>query len=412
MTDVETLPEEIAVQALKAKAERSERSWRINSWTGEFRDPAMERAYLEKNQLSIARQMRGALAVWAGLVLVFLLADLEALIGSASFWSSAAIRFGVVAVLVFFSWQIKRKPMLATQARWISLLEVMGMTCFLAVYVFRPEVAHWAFTLTLIMLVTTFVYIPNRIPAILGVTTYMGVSTVIMLYHVDSLAPSQIVGISIVTLMPIGLGWGTAARTQILQRRQFALWQQAQEVNATLSREIEERARLQAALVQQATTDALTGLNNRRQYESLFQYELNRSLRTGQPLTLCIIDLDHFKQINDTWGHSTGDEVLKRVGQLCRDSFRATDILGRLGGEEFVALLPETDLSAALLVAQRFVDKLAASTISEEVPQLRVTATVGVAQLGDERRLDLLLQRADKALYAGKNAGRNQVVAG
>lgn len=412
MTDVESLPDAVATQALEMEAGGIDPRWRINGWTGEFRDPDRERAYLEKNQHAIARQMRVALAVWAALVLMFLLTDLESLIDSSSFWSSVVIRLSIVAVLLFFSWQIKRRPMLATQARWISALEVVGMTGFLAVYLVRPEVSHWAFTLTLIMLITTFVYIPNRIPAILAVTSYMGVSTVVMLYHVDSLAPSQIVSIAIVTLMPIGLGWGTAARTQILQRTQFALWQQAQEVNATLSREVEERSRLQAALVHQATTDALTGLNNRRQYESLFQYELNRSLRGGQPLTLCIIDLDHFKQINDTWGHAVGDEVLKRVGQLCRDSFRATDILGRLGGEEFVALLPETDLPAAMVVAQRFVDKLAATTISKEVPQLRVTATVGVAQRGDENHLDALLQRADQALYQGKNAGRNRVVTG
>lgn len=412
MTDVETLPDEVAVRASKVQSESLERRWRINSWTGEFRDPASERAYLEKSQHAIARQMRVALAVWAALVLVFLLADLESMVDSASFWASAAIRLSMVAVLALFAWQIKRRPMLATQARWISALEVIGMTAFLAVYLFRPEVSHWAFTLTLIMLVTAFVYIPNRIPAILAVTSYMGVSTVVMLYHVDSLAPSQIVSISIVTLMPIGLGWGTAARTQILQRTQFALWQQAQEVNATLSREIEERARLQAALMHQATTDALTGLNNRRQYEALFQHELNRSLRTGQPLSVCIIDLDHFKQINDTWGHSTGDEVLKRVGQLCQESFRGTDILGRFGGEEFVALLPDTDLPTALMVAQRFVDKLASTTVSEAAAELRITATVGVAQRDGEKRLDPLLQRADKALYVGKNAGRNQVVAG
>lgn len=412
MTDIESLPDAVATQALEMEAGGIDPRWKINGWTGEFRDPDRERAYLEKNQHTIARQMRLAVTVWAALVLLFLLADLESIIDNASFMISAAVRLGMVAVLLFFAWQLKRRPMLATQARWISALEVIGMTAFLAIYPLRPELSHWAFTLTLIMLVTTFVYIPNRIPAILAVTSYMGVSTVAILYHVDSLVPSQLVSISIVTLMPIGLGWGTAARTQVLQRTQFALWQQAQEVNATLSREVEQRSRLQAELVHQATTDALTGLNNRRQYESLFQYELNRTLRTGQPLTLCIIDLDHFKQINDTWGHSAGDEVLKRVGQLCRDSFRATDILGRLGGEEFVALLPETDLPTAMMVAQRFVDKLAAITVSEEVPQLRVTATVGVAQRGNENRLDPLLQRADKALYEGKNAGRNQVVTG
>ncbi|MEH6386794.1 MAG: GGDEF domain-containing protein [Pseudomonas profundi] len=412
MTDVETMPDEVAVRALKVEAGQAARRWRISGWTGEFRDPEQERAYLDKHQRTIARQLRIALAVWAGLLLLFILPDFESLGNTPGFWISVAIRLSVISVLAFFAWQVKRKPVLATQARWISCLEVAGMTVFLLVYPLRPELSSWAFTLTLIILISVFVYVPSRVPAMLLVTLYMALSTLCMIHYVAPKTPIELFALFVVTLMPIGLGWGTAMRTQVLQRRQFALWQQAQEVNVALSREIEERSRLQAALVHQATTDALTGLNNRRQYEALFQYELNRSLRSGQPLCLCIIDLDHFKQINDTCGHATGDDVLKRIGQLCRDSFRATDILGRLGGEEFVALLPETDLPTALVVAQRFVDKLATTTISEAIPELKITATVGLAQRDNESHLDAILQRADKALYTGKNAGRNQVVAG
>jgi diguanylate cyclase len=199
----------------------------------------------------------------------------------------------------------------------------------------------------------------------------------------------------------------------VLQRKQYSMWRKAEGYNESLSHEMEERARLQDALMVQATTDPLTGLNNRRQYERLFGQEIARADRKKHQLALCIIDLDHFKQVNDTWGHSAGDKVLKAVAELCRANFRTIDIIGRLGGEEFVVLLPDTDLATALHIAGRVLQRLADTPISIGDQAIHLTATAGVVERQpDEMTLESLVQRADAAMYRGKKAGRNQVVAG
>lgn len=405
-------------EALSAKemprlAPESVSSWRISSWSGEFLDRTVEQEYLRKHSQLIARQLRIALVIWAVLLLLFAIPDYQALGTTPTFWASLAIR-GMTCVLIgALALFISLSPVRATEARWISALEVVAISLFMFIYVLRPDIASWTVTLTMIMLISLFIYLPNRVPAMLGVALYMAGATVLAIDYVRPKSPAEMLGIFLLLLVPIGIGWAAALRTQVLQRKQYALWRQAQEANEALGKEMDKRARLQEALVRQATTDPLTGLNNRRQYEELFTKELARAQRKGTALALCIIDLDHFKQVNDTWGHSAGDQVLRNVAQLCRDNFRTIDILGRLGGEEFVVLLPDTDLATAGHIARRFIETLAATPIALGDANMRVTATVGVVERrADEDQLESLVQRADKALYEGKHAGRNRVVVG
>lgn len=387
--------------------------WKISSWSGEFVDRQAELDYLHKHSPLIARQLLTALAIWAILMLLFAIPDYQALGPTPAFWTSLAIR-GVTCLLIgALALFVARNPVRATEARWITLLELAAISLFMIMYRLRPDIAAWIVTLTLIMLISLFIYLPNRVPAILGVALYMAVATVAAVHYVSPKAPAEMAAIFLLLLVPIGMGWAAALRTQILQRQQYALWRQAQQANEALNREMQERARLQEELVKQATTDPLTGLNNRRQYETLFATELARAQRKGNALALCIIDLDHFKQVNDTWGHSAGDQVLRSVAQLCRDNFRTIDILGRLGGEEFVVLLPDTDLATAAHIGRRFIETLKASPIVIGEQTIHITATVGVVERrADEDQLEALVQRADKALYEGKHAGRSRVVAG
>lgn len=388
-------------------------SWRISSWSGEFLNRQVEREYLFKHHRLIARQLFTALFIWAVLLLLFAITDYQALGASPLFWSSLAVRGATCLLIGALALVIARNPIRATQARWITSLEILAITLFMLIYPFRPEIASWIVMLTLIMLISLFIYLPNRVPAVVCVALYMAVLTVFAIDYIGDRSAGELVGLFLLLLVPIGMGWASALRTQVLQRKQYALWRESQQINEALGREIEERTRLQEALVKQATTDPLTGLNNRRQYESLFTMELARSQRKDNALSLCIIDLDHFKQINDSWGHSAGDAVLKRVAQLCQENFRTIDILGRLGGEEFVVLLPDTDLSTSVHIARRFVDTLAATPILIGEETIRVTATVGVVERqAGEDQLESLVQRADKALYEGKHGGRNQVRTG
>ncbi|RKZ09084.1 hypothetical protein DRQ25_07465 [Candidatus Fermentibacteria bacterium] len=159
-----------------------------------------------------------------------------------------------------------------------------------------------------------------------------------------------------------------------------------------------------------ASTDYLTGLNNRRHFFELAEQEIQGAHRYKRFISAIMLDVDNFKKINDTYGHTIGDQVLKDVAECCRQTMRKVDVLGRYGGEEFAVLLPESDLSAACRAAERLRQRIALNVIDTESGTVRVTASFGVATLGDDRStLGALLIGADRALYAAKRNGRNQV---
>ncbi len=164
-----------------------------------------------------------------------------------------------------------------------------------------------------------------------------------------------------------------------------------------------------------AVTDALTGLRNRRFFEEVLALEGARARRSGAPLGLVVIDLDHFKRINDTWGHPGGDAVLTATAQRLAGAVRAGDVLARYGGEEFVAVLPGADLDATLAVAERCRSAIGGSPVP--LPgagaAVAVTASLGVAVLPDHAvEVEALVRHADQALYLAKRLGRNQVRSG
>lgn len=160
-------------------------------------------------------------------------------------------------------------------------------------------------------------------------------------------------------------------------------------------------------LVAMATTDPLTGLSNRRTFQARLGEEAARARRSGRPLSLVMVDLDHFKAVNDTYGHQAGDEVLREMAARLRAVSREGDIVARFGGEEMAWLLPEAEAGAALEAAERLRRRIG----GEEVPGVgRVTASLGVAQLDDGGPGDLV-RRADLALYRAKEGGRDACVA-
>jgi len=153
-------------------------------------------------------------------------------------------------------------------------------------------------------------------------------------------------------------------------------------------------------------TDPLTGISNRRKIESALKSEVERSSRTGNPLAVIMIDIDHFKQFNDTHGHETGDRILKEFAETINRSIRAIDIAGRLGGEEFLVVCPETGIAGAFMVAEKLRD--AVESMQIECVE-RVTASFGCAALIQGEDWNSLISRSDKALYVAKEHGRNRV---
>ena len=175
--------------------------------------------------------------------------------------------------------------------------------------------------------------------------------------------------------------------------------------------DITERKALQLTIERQAQVDYLTGLSNRRHFIDEGEAELARAIRYKKPLSLMMLDIDFFKLVNDTYGHKTGDFVLQRISGLFKEALREIDIIGRLGGEEFAILLPETDLDKAIEVAERVRELIESSEIALEIGlPLHATVSIGVTTLmNSEINIDMLLHQADQALYESKKTGRNKV---
>jgi diguanylate cyclase (GGDEF)-like protein/PAS domain S-box-containing protein len=177
--------------------------------------------------------------------------------------------------------------------------------------------------------------------------------------------------------------------------------------------DITERKNLELELEKNAKTDFLTGLVNRRHFMDLANKEHQRAIRFGNPLSILMVDIDNFKRINDTYGHKSGDDVLKMFSDLCRSAFREIDIVGRIGGEEFAVVLPEATSHQAIEAAERLRAKVANSkTPLAQNLAIEFTVSIGVVSLSPEfDSLDVMLSHADKALYKAKNTGRNRVSA-
>lgn len=158
-----------------------------------------------------------------------------------------------------------------------------------------------------------------------------------------------------------------------------------------------------------ARTDELSGIHNRRSFMELGEQTSRLCIRQSKPMSALLIDVDHFKKINDTYGHGAGDLVLKQLGSLLAQQFRAADVCARIGGEEFAVLLADTDVMAATSVANKFRQGVANTTLQWQGHTLPVTVSIGVATTYGAH-LSTLLQRADVAMYEAKASGRNRVV--
>ena len=176
---------------------------------------------------------------------------------------------------------------------------------------------------------------------------------------------------------------------------------------------IYERSRIfnEKRLTELATTDALTGLPNRVKLAEVFERERAHALRNGTPLSLVFIDIDHFKQINDQFGHEVGDRALEHFAKVLAQRLRVNDLFCRLGGEEFAVLLPGSTIGQAREIADSLRGRLAAEPLDVASEPLNMTLSAGVANFGmDGKSLDELMLVADRRTYTAKRAGRNQVI--
>ena len=172
------------------------------------------------------------------------------------------------------------------------------------------------------------------------------------------------------------------------------------------SQEIERELRAMAA------RDPLTGVSNRKHFAEMGAIEVERSQRHGRELSVAMLDVDHFKAVNDTHGHACGDAVLRLIVKAAERELRSGDVLGRVGGEEFALLMPETGLADSSAIAERIRERIAGQVLAWDGKSFELTASIGVAAWDPgEPIIDPALARADESLYAAKDRGRNRVVA-
>lgn len=176
-------------------------------------------------------------------------------------------------------------------------------------------------------------------------------------------------------------------------------------------RDITKRVQSRQQLLELARTDGLTGLNNRKHFFELAEREVIRAARYGSPLTVLMIDLDHFKRVNDTYGHDAGDAVLRHFSQLMSEAMRDADILGRYGGEEFIVLMPQTDASQGREAGERLRKLVEESPTPWSGGSIHHTASIGLASSRSVLALENLIKKADEAMYQAKHEGRNRVMA-
>ncbi len=183
-----------------------------------------------------------------------------------------------------------------------------------------------------------------------------------------------------------------------------------EKVTIAIAREISERKRLEENLREQAENDYLTGLYNRRLFDELSRKAIATCLRNKSPLSMLIFDIDHFKSVNDTYGHIVGDLVLQVLAKYALKNLRESDVLARIGGEEFGIILPQTSLHQSLKWADRFRSEVSKMSIHREGGNISVTISIGVAQIDcNVNNFEELYKKSDAAMYKAKKDGRNCV---
>jgi len=342
--------------------------------------------------------------------------------------------------VVWLLWQTLRHPLSGALAQWNTAQTVINLGCgllMLAMGTAAQSLRHSHRSVRAQLLIAGFVAV-LLLTAILVVSIDQVVTPNITPFYVACVLISLVVYLrpmlaagvysSAMLLFIFLIGWFPTDPTQMMlnQLNGFAIcvlawglslahWrkftmvrlqhEQLEKLQSELQHKHKELERL-------TRLDGLTGLYNRNTFVELTRRELQRAQRQSSSTTIMLLDLDHFKKVNDTWGHPAGDAVLRHVAALINGSIRSTDLAGRLGGEEFIILLPMTTVEAARKIAEKIRARLEVSPAQWEKQAIPITASIGLSNTSASanRDFDSLYNEADRALYVAKHRGRNQVI--
>jgi len=371
---------------------------RIHPLTGEFAQPANETAFLV-HQLPQTRALLGYTLVFCTLFyLAFSISDLAALGYGPAYLKLCAARAVVAATAGTCAWLAYHRPLTVQATRVAaSVAETVALACFMFIAMHRPDEFHWHAMSLGIMLIVIYLSIPNSFANALVLAAGATAAFLALTSKFGRLTAAD--GVTMVMLLVLANAFGALAARRFNQ----------------VSRE-EYLARVQ--LQHTAARDHLTGCFNRRYlHETLMRPGRARTPDHGGLLTVVLCDIDHFKRINDTYGHASGDAVLRSFADLLRRMTRdGVDSVVRYGGEEFLAILPGTDLDGGIHLAERLRTRFADTSVMTDdgTEHVRTTASFGVAcadlEAGaGEHVLRDLIAVADKLMYDAKRGGRDRV---
>lgn len=383
--------------------------YRISRWTAEFADPAAEADFRKAIEAAWARATRIAMAVAALIFFTFTLTDYFNMGASRQYALVFFTRLGISLFGLAAAFYAKRFAGWLVNGAIPTIVVFTALCAFVLIAPYRGLSPGWLGMSMMAMLLGTYVFIPNRF----GLSIAMGLlGTAGFLWQVITSYPMEwnfamnyLLLLAVINL----LGGITVYRVNWQLREQYIATLTLRKANAQLEDEIVTRQALEQRLRNMAMLDDLTGIANRRQFFGWAERELLAAQRQGKKLSLLLVDIDHFRQINDRYGHVRSDEVLRALVNICQDWLKEGEWIARFGGEELVALLPQLDLTAATERAEHLRRAVEQAVIDVVDATLHCTISIGVAELKAEDSLGMLLRRADAALNSAKAAGRNQV---
>ncbi|MCP1338029.1 GGDEF domain-containing protein [Idiomarina sp. M1R2S28] len=390
---------------------QQQRQYAIHWLTGQFLNSNQESLYRDAIKTRVRFESRLVLLLVSLVFAMFGITDYNLLGLTREYYLLLTLRLIVVISCLALAFAVGRWGGYSRNV-WLHALPLCILaTGIMLIVPLRPDSLLTQITAVVVTIMGFYFLIPAPLAmaAITSLYLSIGFVTSVELFAEVSLADT--VRLSLLLFMANIVGYFGLLRIEFLQRKQFALLQHEREQNNDLLEEIKRRKSLEAQLRMVAEKDGLTGVDSRNHFMKRSEALLERAQVENTPFCLFMIDVDHFKRINDTWGHTRGDFILTKIAEVCAQSLRPTDVIGRFGGEEFVVALPHTGPSDAQAAAERLKKNVEALVLADELSELRLSVTIGIAAAhGEDDNLDSIITRADNMLYEGKRDGRNRVV--
>lgn len=383
----------------------------VSVWTAEFVDPDLEHEFLHHRLGATAQRVRTTAVLGAASVLAFAVSDFTRLGSGRSFGVLLVLRVTLFLATVVFAEAVRRDPRKALAWQVVTGIEIGVMSVLFMVMALRPdqaEINHLGISITI---VASFLLVPNRFPAVFAVSTVAVVADVVVNALAFGHNGGQQVAAAFTLVSFLMIAALSANQLQRARREEFLSLVEQRRANDQLTGEITRRRVLEDELTWMATHDPLTDLLNRRAFYEHAEREAARARRTNLPLSILVIDADEFKAVNDSFGHQAGDEALRRIATICKVHLRTNDIVGRIGGEEFAALMPGADAALARHVAERLREAICGAPVEHPDGTIDLSVSIGVTEYRpwQETVIDGIA-RADEAMYRAKASGRNCVV--